>query len=120
MNSTPSNTLYIPHKNIFLGAALLVVVGVFASSYIQTESLTRLYRDQISSVDTLCPTKSSDLKFLKIIAYDKSRKELILQCIYKDGHQNSEVVANLISGKWTQVRVNRLNERGGLYWPIYL
>lgn len=90
------------------------------SSYIQTEALTAIYRDQIPEIDEMCPKKEYSLKYYKILKYEKSRKDLLMQCIYKDGHQNSEVIANLIGDKWVRVRVNKLNEKRGFYWPIYL
>ena len=82
--------------------------------------MTIIYNNQITDVQALCQKKNSPLKYYKIIDYEKRKKEIIVHCIYIDRRQNSEVIANLIGDKWVQVRVNKLVEKAGLYWPLYL
>lgn len=106
---------------IFLLWFLAAIICLFlSSSYVKSEALTNIYASQIPDINTLCQRKDSDLNYYKIINYEKRRKELVMYCIYEEGRYNSEVTANMISGKWEQVRVNKLNEKGGLYWPVYL
>jgi hypothetical protein len=108
------------YQTLFWWMFAIILLLSLSSSYIQSEAMTALYREQIKGIDDLCPKKDTPLKYFKIVKYEKSRKDLILQCIYKDGHQNSEITANLVKEAWKQVRVNKLNEKGGFYWPIYL
>ena len=117
MNSQ-SHTRYFKIFFTWLFAAIIALF--FFSSYIKSEALTNIYNSQIVDIDILCEQKGSELKYYKIINYEKRRKELALQCVYIDRHQNSEIIANLIGEKWVKVRVNKLNEVGGFYWPVYL
>lgn len=107
-------------KIFFLWFSIAIICIFLFSSYIKSEVLTNIYASQIHSINTLCQRKNSDLKYYKIISYEKRRRELIIQCVYQEGLYNSEVIANMIGDKWEQVRVNKLNEKGGLYWPIYI
>jgi hypothetical protein len=107
-------------KIFFTWLFAAIIVLFFFSSYIKSEALTNIYSSQIGEINTLCEQKDSDLKYYKIINYEKRRKELVLQCVYVDGHQNSEITANLSGEKWVKFRANKLNEKGGFYWPVYL
>jgi hypothetical protein len=108
------------YKIFFLWLLSAIVFIFFFSSYVKTEVMTSIYSNQILEIDNLCIQKDTDLKYYKIINYEKRRKELILHCIYQDSHKNSEITANIIGEKWVKVRVNKLNEKGGFYWPVYL
>jgi hypothetical protein len=107
-------------KIFFLWLLAAILSLFFFSSYIKSEFLTAIYSNQISDIDSFCNRKDATFKYYKIINYEKQRKELVLHCVYNDGHKNSEITANLIGEKWVQVRVNKLNEKGGFYWPLYL
>jgi hypothetical protein len=107
-------------KLFFLWLSIAIMSLFFFSCYVKAEMLTSIYTSQISDIDSLCQKKDANLKYFKIMQYEKQRKDLVLHCVYEDGHQNSETTANLIGQKWEKVRVNKLSERAGLYWPIYL
>jgi hypothetical protein len=108
------------YKTFFWWLIAACIIIIFAVGYLQTEILTNAYSPEIPEISALCAKRETELKYFKIIKYEKSRKELLLQCVYMEKLENSEIIANLIGEKWVKVRVNKLNEKGGLYWPIYL
>jgi hypothetical protein len=107
-----------PIRNATLWIIASIVAIVLISSYIQAEIVTNLYAKDIPNIEELCAKKSSDLKGYKLLKYEKYRKELVMYCLYENPKLNTRITANL-TNIWTVVQTDKLNEKGGLYWPIY-
>jgi hypothetical protein len=99
---------------IFSGILIILIIG----SYIQAEVTNTLYAKEIDGVE-LCPEKSSDLRYYKVIKYEKYRNSAVILCMYSDRKLNVETVLSY-TDQWEVIRTNKLFTKGGWYWPIYL
>jgi hypothetical protein len=99
-----------------LGVFVLLWAGV---SYVQVELETRIYSGDIEGINSLCEKKDQELKYFKIVKYEKEKKTLLMQCIYKNGKENTEISAGF-SSKWSVFKTTKLNQKSGFYWPIFI
>lgn len=100
----------------------LLVLGFFwlVFGVVQTEILTRVYKDEIA-MDKICEKlDSKDFKYGKIIAYENYKKSAQIYCIFKNPNQNLRVFLTKDNDTWKTWVFEPLNKKNSLYWPIYL
>lgn len=89
-------------------------------SYIQTEILTSSYLSQIQNSQDLCKTdQNADLKFIKLVSFEKSKKNGRIFCIYGDSSKNIQVDVYYNRDNWYPSFTKKLNRERNFYWPIY-
>jgi hypothetical protein len=106
-------------KFFFVIVAVIFFVGAIAA-YAQTEIQTFLHKQDIDSQKLCKVGKSSNLKYSKIIDYQRYRKSSSIFCIFSDSQENSRLTLNLIGDDWQIVTNEKLNQERAFYWPIYL
>ena len=103
----------------FLLGFLFLVILIFG--YVATEINTNLYAKEISNVDELCQTeKNPDLKYIKVLKYEKSAKRAEIYCIYEDSNKNLDLDMSYRDGKWQAYLTTKLNKDRNFYWPVYV
>jgi hypothetical protein len=105
-------------RNLFLAIFFGILVILIISSYVQAEVTNKLYSKEING-GVLCPNKTSNLRYFKVIKYEKYRNSAVMLCMYEDRKLNVETVLSY-TDKWEVIRTNKLFTKGGWYWPIYL
>lgn len=101
--------------------AVILFLLLFIWSYVQTEITTWAYANQISNLEQLCldSAEKSNLKFYKILWYNKGLESATVYCIYDQPEKNTRLEIN----KNLEWRINystKLNKERNLYWPIYV
>ncbi|NJK70895.1 MAG: hypothetical protein HC932_01355 [Thermales bacterium] len=101
---------------LLFGLTLLFIFAIF--TYILVETRTNLYLDEIRDVQVLCSNKLSDLKFVKVLDYNRYKKYSKVYCGYFRAEDNRLLELNYTS-EWKIVLDIQVNKEGALYWPIY-
>jgi hypothetical protein len=111
------NTQRNKFRNLFLIIFGAILVIVIIGSYVQVEITNKLYSKEINGT-ILCPKKSSELRYYKLMKYEKYRNSAVMLCMYQERANNVEIVLSYTE-KWEVIRTNKLFTKGGWYWPIY-
>jgi hypothetical protein len=105
-------------RNLFVAILGGILIILIIGSYVQAEITNKFYAKEIDGF-ILCPEKSSELRYYKIIKYEKYRNSAVMLCMYEDRKLNVETVLSF-TNQWEVIRTNKLFTKGGWYWPIYL
>jgi hypothetical protein len=105
--------------NLFRWFLLVFLIFSFGYGYLNTEILTTIRLQEFDYI-LLCKEPDKDLKFAKVIKYEKYRNTARLLCVYSDYSQNQYLDLNFKSDIWIIVSKEKVNTRYNFYWPIYL
>jgi len=112
------STVFWPYLNTI---AIIIFFLLLIWSYIQTEIVTWAYAGQVSNIEKLCldSSEKSNLKFYKILWYDKGLESATVYCIYDQSEKNTRLEINK-NEEWRINYSTKLNKERNLYWPIYV
>jgi hypothetical protein len=100
---------------------ICVLFLIIFFSYIQAEILSFLYKKEFETETiNFCQKKSPELKYIKILQIEKSKKKATTTCIFENKDENLKVFFGYSSGRWSINHSQKLNEKKSFYWPIYL
>lgn len=108
-------------KILILITTVLLFFIISIWSYIQAEISTAIFSSEISNITSLCNSsnKNNNLKYYKIVNYNKSVQTATIYCIYEDSSLNVKLDLNK-SDDWRIVFATKLNKEKSYYWPIYI
>ena len=90
--------------------------------YIQVELSTYLFSNNIPVAEKLCQdnsqVSSAELKYFKILYYNKGLETLSMYCIFTNSNLNLRLDINK-NKEWRVVFASQLNKERNWYWPLY-
>jgi hypothetical protein len=110
----------VQRRNFWLVIAFLLLLAGIFYPYVQTEILTSLYNKDLP-IQKICTDNNplGQLRYSKIIEYEKSSGQARVYCLYADSKQNTSL--RLTQTKDWQVYLTlRLNKDRNFYWPMYI
>ena len=91
----------------------------FLYGYLSVEILTSLRKNDVNGRQ-LCENSETELKYFKVINYEKFKNSAKVMCIYKDNAKNQYLELNFKGQSWTVISKEKINTKDNFYWPIYL
>lgn len=121
----PRQQRFIIRTNVWTFIGVLVVLAILVLltvSYGIVELRTRLFLSDIEIAQELCQKNiASELQYMKLVDYNKSRGEARLYCVASASQDSVELILNKRDNSqgWQVITVNYVNESKKLYWPVY-
>lgn len=102
-----------------VGVLLLVLV---LTPYLETEYYSNTQAQIFEKLNTCDKSKDSDLKFIKVVSFNRAYRTASVYCIYQNSELNTQY--NLENQNenngWHVVYSYKLNKKSNFYWPFYI
>jgi hypothetical protein len=111
------------HLSFYISIIFVAMILWSVFSYIQVEMNTYLFSSEIGQAESLCKNNlqssdTSDLKYFKILNYNKGLETASIYCIFNNSDSNLQLDINK-NLQWRVIFSSKLNRERGWYWPLY-